>query len=85
MSDNPFDLRVHIDGKDADELLTYLAECGAQPNSPVYSIVLTALNVRISEMQRDTARDTAKWAKWQGIGTLAAAIVALVALLVSAL
>jgi hypothetical protein len=79
------DLRRHVEGKSADELLDYLAQSGAMPYSQVERIVRTAFEVRIAEMQRDTARAAGRWAMVQGIATLGASITTLVALLIAVL
>jgi len=85
VSDNPFDLSPHIAGKNADELLDYLATSGAQPGSAVAMAIRTALDVRIAEIQRDAARAAVRWAMLEAVGTLVAATIALAALLIAVL
>jgi hypothetical protein len=85
LSDNPFDLRPYIEGKDPDDLLDYLAQSGAQPGSAVHMAITVALQVRIAQMQHDTGRAAVRWAQVQGVATAVATMIALAALAIALL
>ena len=71
--------------KTVDELLADFAAPRAEPGSMVFETMRATLDVRIAEMQRDAARDAVRWARLSAISTVAASLIALVALLVAAL
>lgn len=68
-----------IAGKDTDDLLASMMS--PDPGSRVHEQLKTAIQVRIAEIQRDTARDSLRWAKLSAISTVLATAVAVIALL----
>src|SRR5438093_1171598 len=72
----------YIAEKSAEEIIEDLAKPVAEPGSVVHEAYLAALQVRIAEMQRETARVALTWAKVAALSTAVAALIALVALLV---
>lgn len=62
------------------ELLEYWAE----PHDPVErEFTKLVIEVRLAEINQATARNSLSWAKWTAIGTIAVAVIALGALVVS--
>jgi hypothetical protein len=72
-----------VEGKSVEELLGALTD--SQVGSVAHEQVKAAIQVRIAELQRDTARDSLMWAKVAAVSTAVATVIALVALLVAVL
>ena len=75
----------HTEGKSLSELLDMIERGYAEPGSSVGQAILATIQVRIAELQRDTAREAATWARWSALATGGAALIALVALLIAVL
>jgi hypothetical protein len=75
----------YTEGKSAAELIDMIETGAAAPGSAVGQAVLAAVQVRVADMQREAAADAVTWAKWTALGTCAAAVIALVALLIAVL
>jgi hypothetical protein len=68
---------------DLDELLEALAD--PEPGSVNHELTKSLIQARIAELQRDTAHDALHWARLSAVGTVVAALIALVAFLISVL
>jgi len=68
---------------DLDELLEALTD--PEPGSVNHEFTKMLIQARVAAMQQDAARDAVRWARLQAFGTMIAAIIAVVALLVSVL
>jgi hypothetical protein len=80
MSDS-FHSYSYIADLTADEIIRdHLTRGYPEPGSPIHAALLATLQVRIAEIQRDTARAALKWAAATSIATIIATAVAVVAL-----
>lgn len=68
---------------DLDGLLGFLRS--PQPGSPNHELTKALIQVRVAELERETARDSLRWAKLTAFSTAVASIIAVIALLVSLL
>jgi len=68
---------------DLEELLEALHS--PVPGSANHELTKMLIQARIAERERDAARDAVRWARLQAFGTMIAAIIAVVAFLVSIL
>lgn len=68
---------------DLEELLEALTS--PEPGSVNHEFTKTLIQVRVAERQQEAARDAVRWARLSALGTVGAALIAVVAFLVSVL